>query len=84
MADDEFTKGTGPQFAPRDNVVLEAGYFAGAKGRSQSLIIYEQGSKMPTDLSGILYLSLENRKRKSIYKLKETLDQYITGMLGGA
>jgi hypothetical protein len=83
MADDEVMKGRDRQFAPRDNVVLEAGYFAGAKGRSQVLIIHERGSKIPTDLGGILYLPLDDRTGESVNKIKKKLREHVIRMLGG-
>lgn len=55
MADDPLNSRSKREFAPRDNVVYEAGYFAGAKGRQRSLIISEKGARVPTDLGGILY-----------------------------
>jgi hypothetical protein len=48
-------------FAPRDNVVYEAGYFAGAQTRERTLIIREVKAKIPTDLGGVKYLSLDDR-----------------------
>lgn len=45
---------------PRDNVVFEAGYFIKAKGKGRVLIILEKGAKMPADLGGDIYSSLEN------------------------
>ena len=47
--------------APRDNVVLETGYFAHSKGFERVLVIREEGSKMPADLGGALYLNLTDR-----------------------
>ena len=47
--------------APRDNVVLEAGFFLRANGRSRVAIIREEGAKMPADLGGIVYMSLKDR-----------------------
>lgn len=35
------------QSVPRDNVVFEAGYFSGLKGKRNVLIVREAGSKMP-------------------------------------
>ncbi len=61
MADDKITVGRKWQSGPRDNVVYEAGYFAGAKGRGKALIVREEGVKIPTDLGGIKYLGLANR-----------------------
>jgi predicted nucleotide-binding protein len=48
--------------APRDNVVFEAGYFTQAKGRERVLIIREEGTKMPADVGGNIYLPLANRQ----------------------
>jgi hypothetical protein len=48
---------------PRDNVLLEAGYFTQARGKERVAIIREAGAKMPADLGGIIYLSLEDRSR---------------------
>ena len=45
---------------PRDNVVFEAGYFIKAKGKARVLIILEKGAKMPADLGGDIYASLED------------------------
>lgn len=75
MSDDAMAKGNVRQFAPRDNVVYEAGYFAGAKGRAQTLIIREKGAKLPTDLNGMLHLEIEDRK--SIAVIETQLRKFI-------
>jgi len=80
MADDKVISKTGNQFAPRDNVVYEAGYFAGAKGRQNALIIREDGAKILSDLSGLLYLPL--RDRNDISPLQTQLSDYLSRMLG--
>lgn len=49
------------QASPRDNVIFEAGYFMKAKGKERVLIIREDGTKMPADLGGNIYLPLKNR-----------------------
>src|SRR2546423_9153087 len=49
------------QASPRDNVIFEAGYFMKAKGKERTLIIREEGAKMPADIGGNIYLSLKNR-----------------------
>ena len=79
MADDKVGTGAKREFAPRDNVVYEAGYFAGAKGRHRSLIIREKGAKVPTDLGGILYLELA--KRSSISEIETKLREDLERML---
>jgi hypothetical protein len=70
--------GAGAQSAPRDNVVFEAGYFVSAKGKKRVLIVLEKGAKMPADLGGDIYVSLEDRAdisliRESIVKFLKTL-----------
>lgn len=49
---------------PRDNVVFEAGYFVGQKGKRNVLIVREAGSKMPADLGGDIYAALPARGKK--------------------
>jgi Predicted nucleotide-binding protein containing TIR-like domain len=49
------------QASPRDNVIFEAGYFMRAKGKEKILIIREEGTKMPADIGGNIYLPLKNR-----------------------
>lgn len=46
---------------PRDNVLLEAGYFTRARGKERVAIVREAGTKMPVDLGGVIYLSLTRR-----------------------
>lgn len=78
MADDKLTAGAK---APRDNVVYEAGYFAGAKGGKSAVIVMEEGAKVPTDLGGILYLKLG--KHRDISPIKTALRERLERMLGG-
>jgi hypothetical protein len=47
---------------PRDNVLLEAGYFTHARGKDRVAIVREKDAKMPADLGGIIYLSLDGPK----------------------
>jgi hypothetical protein len=60
---------------PRDNVVFEAGYFIGLKGKRNVLIIREEGSKMPADLGGDIYAALP--KKNNIDPIKRTLDAFL-------
>lgn len=59
---------------PRDNVVFEAGYFIGTKGKRRVLVVREQGAKMPADLGGDVYAALEDRH--NIESIKETLRRF--------
>ena len=46
---------------PRDNVLLEAGYFMSAHTAKRMIVIRENGTKMPADLGGMIYLTLNRR-----------------------
>jgi predicted nucleotide-binding protein len=74
-----FTKDdkAGRQDVPRDNVVYEAGFFAGAKGQQSVLIIREKGAKLPTDLGGFVYLELTKRTDISAIETK-IIDYFST------
>lgn len=43
----------------RQNVVFEAGYFAGRLGRARVVLLHEAGVELPSDLQGIVYVSLD-------------------------
>jgi len=45
----------------RQNVILEWGFFIGKLGRNKVCALYEKGVELPSDLHGLLYLSLEDR-----------------------
>jgi CAP12/Pycsar effector protein, TIR domain len=74
--DDDLVDHGQPETAvPRDNVVFEAGYFIGCKGKRNVLIIRESGSKMPADLGGDIYASLADRG--SIGPIERTLAAFM-------
>jgi predicted nucleotide-binding protein len=60
---------------PRDNVLLEAGYFTQARGKDRVAIIREAGAKMPADLGGIIYLPLKDRT--SLIGIKKELVRFL-------
>jgi hypothetical protein len=45
---------------PRQNVVFELGFFVGTLGRDRVIILYEPQVELPSDLSGILYIELDD------------------------
>jgi hypothetical protein len=73
--DDLVDRGQAENAAPRDNVVLEAGYFIGLKGKRKVLIIRESGSKMPADLGGDIYASPTDRA--STASIERTLAAFL-------
>jgi len=73
--DDLVDHGQRDTAAPRDNVVFEAGYFIGLKGKRNVLIIREAGSKMPADLGGDIYGSLPDKA--DITPIEGTLSAFL-------
>ena len=73
--DDLANHGTADTSVPRDNVVFEAGYFSGLKGKRNVLIVRESGSKMPADLGGDIYASLPDKT--DITPIKRALAGFI-------
>ena len=77
--DDELTdRAHKDKAVPRDNVVFEAGYFTNSKGKDHVLIVREAGAKMPADLGGDIYASLEDKSK--IAPIKETIRRFIDGL----
>lgn len=73
--DDLADKGQRELAVPRDNVVFEAGYFIGIKGKNNVLIIRETGCKMPADLGGDIYAPLADKA--SIAPIERSLDAFV-------
>lgn len=44
----------------RQNVILEFGYFLGKLGPASVCALYQQGVELPSDVSGMLYVLLDN------------------------
>jgi len=77
--DDEIAARRGAkQAVPRDNVVFETGYFVSAKGKERVLVVREVGTKLPADLGGDIYASLEDRKK--LTTVKRTIRQFVEGL----
>jgi predicted nucleotide-binding protein len=45
---------------PRQNVILELGYFIGALGRSHIAPMFREGVELPSDIHGLAYLPLDD------------------------
>ncbi|MBI1926927.1 nucleotide-binding protein [Candidatus Poribacteria bacterium] len=63
------------QHAPRDNVVFEAGFCIATRGPQRTIVIREEGTKMPADLGGSIYLPLKDRG--DIAPIQEELRQAL-------
>jgi predicted nucleotide-binding protein len=66
---------------PRDNVLLEAGYFTKARGKERVAIVREAGTKMPVDLGGVIYLTL--KKRADWLPVAHQLERFLAENLKG-
>jgi hypothetical protein len=78
--DDKVTKRGDLQFAPRDNIMFEHGLFAGAHGRGRAAIATVGNPSLPTDLLGVVVLSLQQVEPVSSFKERnrETIRKWVT------
>jgi hypothetical protein len=76
--DDDLVSGDQAYAAPRDNVVFEAGYFMHAVGKEKSLIIRENGAKMPADVGGAIYLDLKDRNNTA--SIETSLRKFVENL----
>jgi hypothetical protein len=63
--DDESVYRKAASRVPRDNVVLEYGFFSGVLGRTRCLIVAEEKVRVPTDTNGITYIQLSSKAIKN-------------------
>jgi predicted nucleotide-binding protein len=64
---------------PRDNVLVEAGYFTRARGKARVAIIRQKGAKMPADFGGVIYL--EFARRRDLSEAKAGLLEWLSRAL---
>jgi len=72
---DDPVEGDAQHAAPRDNVIFEAGFCIATKGPQRTIVIREEGAKMPADLGGSIYLSLKDRG--DVASIQEKLRQAL-------
>lgn len=65
---------------PRDNVLLEAGYFMSAHTARHMVVVREKGTRMPADLGGMIYLTIESRSawRETAGEIAKALHEQIS------
>jgi hypothetical protein len=74
------TPSDGGQESPRDNVVFEAGLFGGVLGMRRTFILHARGSKLPTDLLGLICIRYGDAATPAEMKaLNQKLRQAIEG-----
>jgi len=54
----------------RQNVVFELGFFVGKLGRDKVAVLIEDGVEKPSDIQGLVYISLTDWKRALVRELK--------------
>lgn len=59
----------------RQNVVLEMGMLLSSIGRSRVAILKKGDMEVPSDASGILYISFKEHVKETVPKLVERLNQ---------
>ena len=62
---------------PRPNVMFELGWFAGKYGRSRTLMIVKQGTKIPSDLYGIQVIYFNKDISEKIPDLQREIDAWM-------
>jgi predicted nucleotide-binding protein len=72
-------------FRARQNVILELGYFIGKLGRTKVCALYKGNIELPTDYSGIVYISMDDNgawKQILARELKNVgLEVHLEGLL---
>jgi Predicted nucleotide-binding protein containing TIR-like domain len=75
FSEDDPLEGRDGGAAPRDNVVFEAGHFISSKGPTRCLIIRQGDAKIPADLGGAIYVTLD--KTGSVEAIDGRLAQFL-------
>jgi predicted nucleotide-binding protein len=52
----------------RQNVILELGYFYGRLGRDKVICLYKSSVELPSDISGIVYISFRDNIKDEVYR----------------
>jgi predicted nucleotide-binding protein len=66
-----FTEENTPKCRARQNVVFELGYFIGKLGRTNVAAIIKGDIEIPTDISGVLYIGVDNSDAWKMMLAKE-------------
>ena len=59
--DDEINQSGTLISSPRDNILFEVGFFGARLGMENTILIVEEGTKLPTDWGGILHISFRGQ-----------------------
>jgi len=57
----------------RQNVVFETGFFIGSLGRGNVIVLVEEGVEIPTDYSGVIFISLTGNWKDNLRKEIEAI-----------
>lgn len=59
--DDALVADNAVLYTPRDNIVFEIGFFSGKLGREKTILLVEEGTELPSDWGGVIYLTLRDK-----------------------
>ena len=79
MTPDDLTTATdqsGSRQPPRQNVIMELGWFMAHLGRERVILLYHGELEIPSDIHGVVYLKFNN----SIYEISERIRQRLKGV----
>lgn len=79
MTPDDLTAATeqnGARQRPRQNVIMELGWFMAFLGRDRVILVYHGDLEIPSDIHGVVYLKFHN----SIYEISERIRQRLKGV----
>lgn len=60
---------------PRDNIVLEFGMFVVALGRKRTVVVHEEGTRLPSDLDGISFVASSHDLRSTCHRVAAAFDK---------
>jgi predicted nucleotide-binding protein len=64
---------------PRQNVLLELGYFLGKmqNNKGKIILLHSKGAKLPTDLDGLIYIDVTNGIEYAGESIRKEIKEYI-------
>lgn len=64
---------------PRQNVILELGYFIGKLGRNRVCALYKSNTEIPSDIHGIVYVPFDEKGagKRILHKNSRALDSQL-------
>ena len=74
--DDWVKRNEDEYFQARPNVLFELGWFCGRYGREKVRIIKKKGTKLPSDLGGLITINYNENIDEVFLRIKEELEEF--------